>query len=475
MQSRRFAAILVTGLLGCAVAACAAPAAPASSTAAPASAPSAALASAAQSTAIPDATAEVVDTTTSEAFNQSITGVIAEGEIAPQQDASLLFGVSGTVKQVLVHEGDTVATDQVLAMLDTQSLDLQVAQAEASLAGVKAQLANLSEAPRTASVTSAQAQLSSAQAALAELKAGPKVEDVASARASLEAAKANLQSQRDSLAAAKVRADSALTQAANSLRDAQDSYSQIYWKNRELEKLPGDLSQSSKDEETAAQRAVASAEESMHQAQVSLENARQAEQTGVQSAEQQVAQQQAALDKVLRPATADEIAAAEAQVAQAKSSLDSLLHPSTNAQIAQQKASVDQAQASLESAQYNRSQAELHAPFAGVVAEVNIDVGDPSSSSSSSAAIRLLDVSMLYAEVDVSDVDIASVAVGQPVQLRVESLPATEFSGKVAYIAPTATVSSNVRSYLVRVSIDDQAGLLAGMRVRATIERMTAR
>ncbi|NTW03397.1 MAG: efflux RND transporter periplasmic adaptor subunit, partial [Oscillochloris sp.] len=80
-----------------------------------------------------------------------------------------------------------------------------------------------------------------------------------------------------------------------------------------------------------------------------------------------------------------------------------------------------------------------------------------------------------YAEVDVSDVDIASVAVGQPVQLRVESLPATEFSGKVAYIAPTATVSSNVRSYLVRVSIDDQAGLLAGMRVRATIERMTAR
>ncbi|NTW01512.1 MAG: biotin/lipoyl-binding protein, partial [Oscillochloris sp.] len=231
MQSRRFAAILVTGLLGCAVAACAAPAAPASSTVDPT--PTTALVSAAEATTPPQSVTEELDATTSEPLNQSIIGVIAEGEIAPQQDASLLFGVSGTVKQVLVHEGDTVATDQVLAMLDTQSLDLQVAQAEASLAGVKAQLANLSEAPRTASVTSAQAQLSSAQAALAELKAGPKVEDVASARASLEAAKANLQSQRDSLAAAKVRADSALTQAANSLRDAQDSYSQIYWKNRE--------------------------------------------------------------------------------------------------------------------------------------------------------------------------------------------------------------------------------------------------
>ncbi|NTU80206.1 MAG: hypothetical protein HGA45_12495 [Chloroflexales bacterium] len=56
----------------------------------------------------------------------------------------------------------------------------------------------------------------------------------------------------------------------------------------------------------------------------------------------------------------------------------------------------------------------------------------------------------------------------------VDSLPKASFSGKVTFIAPAAKVSGSVRSYLVRVRIDDQAGLLAGMRVRATIERGAA-
>jgi HlyD family secretion protein len=133
---------------------------------------------------------------------------------------------------------------------------------------------------------------------------------------------------------------------------------------------------------------------------------------------------------------------------------------------------VGQSQAALQSAQYNRSQAELKAPFAGVVADVAIDVGDPSSSAGT-AAIRLIDASALSAEVDISDVDIAGVKVGQKATLLVQSLPNTAFSGKVAYIAPAATVTGNVRSYKVRITIDDQAGLLAGMRVRATLESAT--
>lgn len=108
-----------------------------------------------------------------------------------------------------------------------------------------------------------------------------------------------------------------------------------------------------------------------------------------------------------------------------------------------------------------------------MVAEINIDVGDPSSGAGG-AAIRLLDQSTLSAEVAVSDVDIAKVAVGQAVKLTVQSLPNARLSGRVVYIAPAAMVSGSVRSYTVRVTIDDQAGLLAGMRVRATIERGAA-
>ncbi len=91
------------------------------------------------------------------------------------------------------------------------------------------------------------------------------------------------------------------------------------------------------------------------------------------------------------------------------------------------------------------------------------------SSSAGAAAIRLIDPSDLAAEVDVSDVDIAKVRVGQAASLFVQSLPETNFSGKVIYIAPAATVNGNVRTYMVRIAIDDQSNLLAGMRVRTTI------
>ncbi|NNJ09226.1 HlyD family efflux transporter periplasmic adaptor subunit [Chloroflexales bacterium ZM16-3] len=469
MTSRRFATILAAGLLG--LAACAAPAASTSPTAIPV-APVPTEASP-MATAAPtvDPAAQQQPGTAPININSALA-ITAEGAIMPTQDASLLFGVQGTVGTVLVHEGDHVDAGQVLAGLTTEALDLQVAQAQAALAGAQAALAGVDEGPRAASVAAAQAQVRSAEAALAQLKAGPKVQDVTSAQAGLAAAQANMESQRINLSSAKNRADSAVEQAANALRSAQDSYSTTYWKNRELEKLPGDLPQSAKDAEAAALRAVSNAEEGLRQAEIAAESARLAEQTGIQAAEQQVNQAQAALDKLQAGATSDQIAAATAQVAQARSQLDALTNPTTASQRAQREASVAQAQAALESAQYNRSQADLKAPFAGVVAEVNIDVGDPSSSAGA-AAIRLIDLSDLTAEVDVSDVDIAGVQVGQHATLLVQSLPNVTFSGKVIYIAPAATVNGNVRTYTVRISIDDQSGLLSGMRVRATITPAT--
>ncbi|MEI7771677.1 MAG: efflux RND transporter periplasmic adaptor subunit [Chloroflexales bacterium] len=472
MKSRQFATVLGVGLLG--LAACAAPAASPSPTAIP----TISAAQAPAPTAAP-ALPAVAPTTQAEpgagpVSLSSALGVTAEGAVMPAQDASLLFGIQGTVGKVLVHEGDKVAAGQVLAVLTTDALDLQVAQASASLAGAQAQLAGLDEGPRAAAVAAVKAQVHSAESQLAQLKVGPKPQDIASARAGLQAGQANLETQRNSLSAAKTRAESAVEQAANMLRGAQDKYSTIYWQNRKLESLPGDLPQSLKDSEAAAQRAVSDAEESLRQAQVAAENARLAEQTGSQAAEQQVAQAQAALDKLLAGTTPEQIAAAESQLAQARSQLDSVTNPTTAAQRAQRDAAVAQAQAAFDLARYNRSQAELKAPFAGLVADVNIDAGDPSSSAGA-AAIRLIDVSALTAEVDVSDVDIAGVQVGQAASLFVQSLPAVTFSGKVAYIAPAATVNGNVRTYKVRIAIDDQGKLLSGMRVRATLSPEPAR
>ncbi len=464
MKSRHLATFLGAGLLG--LAACAAPAATTSPTVVPTMSAAVATAPTSAPTSAPIGEAQPAAVPVS---SINLSSISAEGAIMPTQDASLLFGIQGTVGKVLVHEGDTVQAGQVLATLTTDALDLQVAQAEAVLAGAQAQLTGIDEGPRAAGVAAAQSQVRSAEANLAQLKAGPKVQDAASMRAALAAAKANQETQRNNFSGAKTRADSAVEQAANALRSAQDNYSTIYWKNIELDKLPGDLPQTAKDAEAAAQRAVSNAEESLRQAQVGAEGARLAEQTGNQAAEQQVAQQQAAFDKLMLGATSEQLAQAEAALAQARSQLDALTHPTTAAVRAAREASVAQATAALSSAKYNRSQADLKAPFAGVIAKVNIDVGDPSSSAGA-AAMRLIDISKLTAEVEVSDVDIAGVRIDQPAQLFVQSLPTTTFTGKVAYIAPAATVTGNVRSYTVRIAIDDQSNLLSGMRVRVTLE-----
>jgi len=57
--------------------------------------------------------------------------VEVNGNLEMPRKADLSFGVSGTVKEVLVDEGDRVTKGQTLARLDARSLELNVAAAEA--------------------------------------------------------------------------------------------------------------------------------------------------------------------------------------------------------------------------------------------------------------------------------------------------------------------------------------------------------
>src|SRR4029453_15316606 len=98
-------------------------------------------------------------------------------------------------------------------------------------------------------------------------------------------------------------------------------------------------------------------------------------------------------------------------------------------------------------------------------ATVNIDPGDPSSTGSE-PAITVVDVSTLHIDAQISDIDIGKVQVGQATEIRVDALPEQVFKGKVTYVAPTATTVGTIRTYLVRVSVDDQTGLRAGMSAR---------
>lgn len=138
----------------------------------------------------------------------------------------------------------------------------------------------------------------------------------------------------------------------------------------------------------------------------------------------------------------------------------------SQASVKQASAGIRQAEVGLEVAQLNRADARLIAPFDGVISEVNIDPGDPSATNG--PAIRVIDVSNLLISVDISDVDIAQIALDQTVEILIEGLPTT-LVGQVSYIAPEATMWGNVRTYVVEITPEDADGLRPGMSVQVEI------
>ncbi|MEF3274308.1 MAG: efflux RND transporter periplasmic adaptor subunit [Chloroflexus sp.] len=450
--------------------------------------------------------------------------VNASGAIQPRQVLDLTFTSSGLISEVLVEVGDQVTVGQELARLDTRDLELRVDQAAAQLAQAQANLDRLRAGPREAEVKAAEAQLAQAQAQLrqttgnvtekdlaaaqaqveqaranlARLLSGPKSSEIAQAQAQVDQAAAALQAQRDSLSAAKTRAESQLLQAANALRDRQAEYSRIYNDNREreqqLSRFGQSLPQSAIDSEAAALRAVQNAEEQLRQAQVAYEQARQAEITGIAQAEAQLRSAQANLDRILSGAEADQLAAARAQLAQAEANLNKLLGdqragslaaaqaavasaqanlqritaPPTEADLASAEAQVASARASLAQAQLALERATLKAPIAGVVAEVNLEVGE--FYNAARPAMVLADLSSFYVDVTVDEIDVAQIAVGQPVLLVLDALPNLDLRGTVARINPLSTLQSGVTAYTVRiVTADPPAAIRPGMSASADI------
>lgn len=474
MNQRLLATSLVAGALAIGLAACGA----APTTTAPAAA--------AQTSVVPLAT--VVPAPTAAAPNITL-GISGIGEIKAAQDADLVFQAQGTVATVSVKEGAAVKKGDLLAILDMRAFDQQLHQAEAALANAKAQQDGLTQAPRKADAAAAAAQVRQAQAQVTAVRQGAKDPDRAQVQAGLNSAQINLQSTKDRLSLAKTQADVQVEQGALALTQAQARYAQAkeYWQtvqdtgndpivpsvtNSTGKKTPNKLSDGQRanyySSFVQAEAALHQSEQSLQLAQQSAEGARQGELNGIAAAEQQLVQAQATSDKLNLPPDSAQLSAAQAALAQALAAQARLTQAPLDAQTAAAAAGVAQAQAALELAQITREHAEIRAPFDGVVAQVNVDPGDPSTTIGQ-PAIKVVDISALHLDAQISDIDIGQVTVGQATEVRADARPDTIYKGKVSYIAPTATTSGSIRTYLVRVTLDNQAGLLAGMSARVDL------
>ena len=117
--------------------------------------------------------------------------VVAQGKVVPVQSAALSFQTSGVVAQIPVKIGDSVNAGQVLLSLDTKELDLQLAQAEATLAGSQAKSNQLKRGPTADDLAAAQQNVKSAQAAYDNLLHPPQ-NDLLALKSDVDKAKAQV-------------------------------------------------------------------------------------------------------------------------------------------------------------------------------------------------------------------------------------------------------------------------------------------
>lgn len=120
--------------------------------------------------------------------------------------------------------------------------------------------------------------------------------------------------------------------------------------------------------------------------------------------------------------------------------------------------SLAQAQADYKSNLDDAAKRNVTAPIDGTVNEINIKNGDDLSklSSGSSRTVPMIigDLSTMKAEVEVNEVDISNVQIGQKVMMTFTAIDGLEASGAVEKIDSLGTLESGVVTYNVTISFD---------------------
>ncbi len=369
--------------------------------------------------------------------------------------------------------GEQVAVVEVLARIDPVSLERAVDQASANLLSAEASLV-LAKNPYTA-LDKKRAELSVAQAetALEEAREGLRDiqdPDVGKAEEVVEDAVRDLKQAQDD--PATLKKDPA----------TQEQVDFLQWIYNQALVAHGDFA-AKNDASELGQDRLAVAYNEMMDAKDALESARLQAELSLLTAENQVAEAQDALsdareklDEQQAGATALELAQANDQVAQAEYNLSRAQEERAAIEAGPEEEAIQGAQASyaaalaaLVEAEAALASATILAPFDGTVVSVGAEAG--SLVSAGTAIVTMADLTELRVQAAIYETEISQVQVGQDVEITFDAFTGQVFQGKVLEVPLQGTVSENLVTYAVPVSLEGAEGinLKPGMTANLTI------
>ncbi len=336
----------------------------------------------------------------------------ATGTVRAGQQATLTWQTNGRVEVVNAKIGEAVKADQVLASLAQTSMSQSVILAEADLISAKKSLADLLAS--NTNLAEAEQKLATAKQSVKD--AQEKVDGLNYPRAS------------DNLI---LQTQANLVIAKQDLEKAEANYRNF--KN----KPDGDSNKA--------------------QAMLTLTNARQK----VTDLTVKVNWYTGKATDIDAEKYRADLAVAQAQLADAQREIDRLKNGPSADDIAAAKARVAAAQSTL-------NQSKVIAPFDGVITQANPVVGDLVTAST--LAYRVDDLKHLLIDLEISEVDINSVAVGQAVSITFDAVQGKTYTGQVSQVNQAGDDKSGAVNFTVTVELTDADELVKpGMTAAVTI------
>lgn len=326
-----------------------------------------------------------------------ITAIVgATGSVHANQSATLTWQTNGRIEELSVKVGEKVKTDQVLASLAESSLSQSIILAKSDLVTAKRDLENL---------------LNSDEArAQAELELANARENYDKVRWYAVYDGQPRESDQDVIDAAKAR----VVLAEDAVEDAERDYN-------------GYAEASDNDPAKARSlKALALARQELQDAKLALDHYTNAPNTKEVSISQ------------------GEIAVAKARLDDAQREYDRLKEGTDPEDIAAAKARVAAIEATI-------NLAKITAPFAGTVTDSNGKVGDLVNPND--PAFRVDDLSKMFVDVEIPEVDINRVKVGQEVTLTFDAIPSTEYQGRVSEVARIGTSDAGAVNFEVTIEV----------------------
>ncbi len=343
-----------------------------------------------------------------------VATISVTGTIRSNQSANLTWQVNSKIGDVRVAEGQTVKKDDILVVLDPAYLPQNLLQAQNDLINAQNNLKNLND----------QAGVNTANAEKVLAQAQKDLEDAQTKR------DWNSTSHRaDDLTIQKAEADYYL--AVDRVKTAQDNFD-----NYSTLDVDSTI-------RAQAQSALAAAQSAARQAKWLWDYYR------AKPSNTEIAQSEANLQ------------VAKAKRVDAQRQYDLVKNGPAEKDITLAKNTITMAQAAI-------NQTRLTAPFAGTITDLNAMPGD--SVSANTFVLRIDDLSKLFIDSQVSEVDINRLKIGQTASITFDAIPNQTYEGKVVAVGTAGTTVSGVVNFPVSIQItNSDANVKTGMTAGVTL------